>query len=131
MEGPSLFLAAEQLNPFLGQRIEEVGGNTKIAKERLLNQEILSIFSNEVLLLAKISPLTQVKDLSTYKLKKLIALTTSYVHKFYEWRKNFELKKHYQIYRQSSCKVCGSKVLRMRTGLRKRLSYICPRCETI
>jgi endonuclease-8 len=45
MEGPSLFLAAEQLQPFVGKAILEVSGNTKIGKERLLNQKILEIFS--------------------------------------------------------------------------------------
>ena len=35
MEGPSLFLAAEQLAPLVGEKIELVEGNTKIGKERL------------------------------------------------------------------------------------------------
>lgn len=249
MEGPSLFLAAEQLAPFVGQKINQVSGNTKIGKERLLEKEILSIFSygkylffqfdtyalrvhfllfgsfeatvrkkkvtgdypkkarvprlalqlkighiemyscsvvfiehshakelcdytidimsnqwdkkkafiklqsaidfeiadvlldqsifmgvgniikNEVLLLAKISPLRKVGELSQAKLKQLVKLTRSYVFQFYEWRKNFELKKHYRIYRQSTCKQCGSKVTRMKTGFRKRISYLCPICE--
>ncbi len=36
MEGPSLFLAAEQLAPFKNQRILRVSGNTKIDKDRLV-----------------------------------------------------------------------------------------------
>lgn len=46
MEGeePFLFLAIEQLTPFIGKTIETVEGNTKIGKERLLNQKILDIF---------------------------------------------------------------------------------------
>ena len=249
MEGPSLFLAAEQLAPFTEQKIKKVSGNTKIGKERLLNEKILSIFSygkylffqfntfalrthfllfgsfeatvngksvtgdypkkersprlalelknghiemyscsvhfiehpnakelcdyttdimsenwdrqktllklqdsgecqiadvlldqsiflgvgniikNEVLLLAKTSPLRKVNELSHAKLKKIVDLTRAYVFQFYEWRKIFELKKHYKIYRQSICKQCGGRVIRQKTGNRNRLSYICNHCE--
>lgn len=45
MEGPSLYLAAEWLTPFLGKKIINVDGNTKIGKERLNNKTILDIFS--------------------------------------------------------------------------------------
>lgn len=45
MEGPSLFLAAKQLAFFRKKTIQEVSGNTKIGKERLLNKKILDIFS--------------------------------------------------------------------------------------
>jgi endonuclease-8 len=45
MEGPSLFLAAEQLAPFKGQKILSVTGNTKIGKERFEDKKILDIFS--------------------------------------------------------------------------------------
>lgn len=249
MEGPSLFLAAEQLAPLIGQTLKKVEGNTKIGKERLLNKQILSIFSygkylffqfdtfalrvhfllfgsfeatinkkkvtgdyprkvrtprlqltlkgghiemyscslryieeanahefldftidimadawdgkkalaqlqsipeseiadalldqtiflgvgniikNEVLLLSKISPLRKVGDLTLSQLKKLIKITREYVFQFYAWRKDFVLKKHYQIYRQSLCKQCGGPVVRMKTGVRNRISYLCPHCE--
>lgn len=45
MEGPSLYLASEQLAPFIGREIKKVEGNTKIGKERLFGKKILSIFS--------------------------------------------------------------------------------------
>src|SRR5256885_504703 len=45
MEGPSLTLAAEQLQPFCGKVIKSVSGNTKIGKERLENREVKDIFS--------------------------------------------------------------------------------------
>ncbi len=45
MEGPSLFLAAEQLKPFIKKKILSVTGNTKIGKEILLNKKIIDIFS--------------------------------------------------------------------------------------
>lgn len=45
MEGPSLHLAAHQLQPFAGQRIQGVRGNTTIGKERLQGQVVSRIFA--------------------------------------------------------------------------------------
>jgi endonuclease-8 len=99
----------------------------------LLDQSIFSgvgnIIKNEVLLLAKLSPLKKIEEIPEAKLKKLISITRKFVFQFYEWRKEFVLRKHYQIYRQSVCKQCGHKVIRQKTGVRKRISFICPNCE--
>ena len=45
MEGPSLHLAAEQLQPFAGRRITRVSGNSKIGIERLAGLEVREIFA--------------------------------------------------------------------------------------
>ena len=45
MEGPSLYLAANQLKPFRGKTVLSVSGNTKIEKERLLGKKVKSVFS--------------------------------------------------------------------------------------
>jgi endonuclease-8 len=45
MEGPSLYLAARQLQPFKGKTVLSVSGNSKIEKERLLDKRVKSIFS--------------------------------------------------------------------------------------
>lgn len=45
MEGPSLHLAAHQLQPLAGQRIQRVRGNTTIGKERLQGQVVPRIFA--------------------------------------------------------------------------------------
>jgi len=249
MEGPSLFLAAEQLKPFINKKITIVSGNTKIGKERLLNKKVLDIFSwgkhllfqfdtfalrthfmlfgsfeaivhkkmvtgdyprknrpirlqlvfdigeidlyscslryiesanvvelydystdvmssswdskkafhtiqqmpeneiadvlldqnifsgvgniikNEVLFLAKIKPTHLVKDISSIKAKKIIRLVREFSLQFYKWRKRFELKKHYQIYRKGVCPICKSKITRKKTGIRNRLSFFCPKCQ--
>ncbi len=101
--------------------------------DALLDQTIFlgvgNIIKNEVLLQAKILPTRKVKNLSARQLKKIVELTRNYVFQFYEWRKKFELRKHYQIYRQSTCKVCGEKVTRKKTGLRNRISFFCLHCQ--
>jgi endonuclease-8 len=45
MEGPSLHLAAEQLHPFVRQRIQTVSGNSRIGIERLRRQRVVDIFA--------------------------------------------------------------------------------------
>lgn len=45
MEGPSLFLAQEQLEAFCNKTIQAVSGNTKIGKEKFLNRQIRELFS--------------------------------------------------------------------------------------
>ena len=45
VEGPSLHLAAEQLQPFAGRRIQGVSGNSKIGIERLDGLRVSDIFA--------------------------------------------------------------------------------------
>lgn len=249
MEGPSLSLAAEWLSPFIGKKVMEVEGNTRIGKERLDQKKILDIFSwgkhlvlqfddfalrvhfmlygsfeatiqgkkvsgdypkkeipprlllkckigeiilyscslkyletsnardlydfsvdimspkwdpkkafekikthpeeeisdvlldqtifsgvgniirNEALFLVKRKPTTLIKDLSDALLKKLIKATREFSLHFYEWRKQFEAKKHFKIYRKQICPECGKKICRKKTGKRTRMSFFCPECQ--
>src|SRR5262252_1283917 len=45
MEGPSIHLAAEQLQPFVGRRVLEVAGNSTIGIERLRRVPVRQIFA--------------------------------------------------------------------------------------
>jgi endonuclease VIII len=45
MEGPSLYLAANQLKPFKGKTVLSVSGNSKIEKERMLQRKVKNIFA--------------------------------------------------------------------------------------
>ena len=45
MEGPSLHLAADQLQPFVGHRIDRVAGNSRIGIERLSSEHVEDIFA--------------------------------------------------------------------------------------
>jgi endonuclease-8 len=44
MEGPSLYLAANQLKPFKGKTVLSISGNSKIEKERMLKKKVKNIF---------------------------------------------------------------------------------------
>ena len=45
MEGPSIYLAAEQLRPFVGRRVRQVAGNSRIGIERLRHATVRDIFA--------------------------------------------------------------------------------------
>lgn len=99
----------------------------------LLDQTIFSgvgnIIKNEVLFLVKRKPVTLVKEMSNSFLQKIIKNAQQFSQQFYEWRKQFILKKHYRIYRKSVCPQCGEKVCRKKTGKRKRISFFCLKCQ--
>jgi endonuclease-8 len=45
MEGPSLYLASEQLQPFVGERIRSISGNSKIDQHRFGKKIVKDVFS--------------------------------------------------------------------------------------
>lgn len=95
----------------------------------LLDQSIFSgvgnIIKNEVLFLVKRKPTTLIKELSPALLRKIVKTAKEFSFQFYEWRKEFVLKKHYKIYRRSICPHCGGKISRKKTGKRGRISFFC------
>lgn len=101
----------------------------------LLDQDIFAgvgnIIKSEVLFLAKINPHTIIKTLSAEKLQQLIHITKTFSLQFYEWKKQFILRKNLQIYRKNACQICGGKVIREKTGKRARWSYYCPIDQTL
>ncbi len=99
----------------------------------LLDQGIFSgvgnIIKNEVLFIVKIKPTTLIKDIPNALLQKIVRTTKKFSFQFYEWRKQFVLKKHYRIYRKSICPVCGEKICKKWTGKRHRVSFFCLKCQ--
>lgn len=99
----------------------------------LLDQSLFSgvgnIIKNEALFLAKKKPTTLVKNISNADLRKIVNITQQFSHQFYEWRKQFILKKNYRIYRKSFCPLCGEKICRKKTGIRERVSFFCSNCQ--
>jgi endonuclease-8 len=99
----------------------------------LLDQTIFSgvgnIIRNEALFIERTLPTRKVKEIPKARLKAIVEEAHDYSWKFYEWRKVFQLKKHFQIYRKSTCPICGGKVTRTQTGKRKRMSSFCEHCQ--
>lgn len=99
----------------------------------LLSQDIFAgvgnIIKNEVLFLNKTHPEKRIEDLTPQRLRKIIRTIREFVFQFYEWRKQFVLRKHYRIYKKKKCTHCTTLLIRKHTGHGKRISYICPNCQ--
>jgi endonuclease-8 len=118
-------LALKKIKEFPKEEIADV----------LLDQDIFAgvgnIIKNEILFLTKTNPKKKVKVIDVKKRKEIIKEAQSFSHQFYEWRKIFQLKKHLVIYRKSVCPLCGTKVVREKTGKRQRWSFYCPKHQPL
>jgi endonuclease-8 len=97
----------------------------------LLDQAIFAgvgnIIKNEALFLARVHPLSRTGNVPKEKIEEIILQARSFSRIFYETRKKGnELNAYLKIYQRSKCPNSGEKVLRMPTGKRRRLSYVCP-----
>lgn len=101
----------------------------------LLDQNIFSgvgnIIKNEVLFRLKLHPLRTIDSMDLRSLRELVEDTTLYCAQFYEWKKRYELKTNWQIYRRKKCPICDSKPTMEVTGKFKRVSFYCARCQPL
>ena len=104
-----------------------------LACDALLEQEIFAgvgnIIKNEVLFRIKVHPESTIGNIPDDKLWQMIAEARNYSFDFFEWRKEFVLKKHYLIYTKKTCPVCEGKVTRKNTGVKNRRSFFCENCQ--
>lgn len=103
--------------------------------DALLDQEIFSgvgnIIKNEVLYRVKIHPESYVESLPSKKLKELVKEARNYSMDFYTWKKAFELRKHWLIYRQKMCNRCNLIFHKDHLGERERLTFFCSNCQLL
>lgn len=119
---------------------DEEAAFAKISKQKnemvcdiLMDQDVFAgvgnIIKNEVLFLLRLHPERKLKTLSQRQQMDLIREAHDYSWKFYYWKKNYELKKHWLIMRKKVCPNCLGPVTRRETGKRKRLSHYCEKCQ--
>ncbi len=99
----------------------------------LLDQNIFAgvgnIIKNEVLYRIKIHPETLISDLKSKQLKNLVEEARNYSFDFYEWKKIYQLRKHWLIYKKRKCRRCEIPVVTKHTGKGKRYSFYCENCQ--
>jgi endonuclease-8 len=107
----------------------------KLICDVLLEQEIFSgvgnIIKNEVLYRVRIHPESKVGKLSDYKINQIVKEARVYSFEFLEWKRIFELKKHYLVYTKSICPRCNLKIIRKNTGEKNRRSFFCVNCQKL
>jgi endonuclease-8 len=100
----------------------------------LMNQQIFkgvgNIMKNEVLWRLKLAPSTRLADLKPRQIGRLVTDARDYSMRFYELKKQYILRKNYQIYRQGKCpRGCETKIMHTKTGKGERMSHWCPICQ--
>ena len=132
-EGPSIILVKEALSKFAGKKIIAVSGNSKIDQRLLLNKKIIEFKSwgNEILYRVRLHPESVIEKIKPAKLNKLIDETRIYSFQFLEWKRTYELKKHWLAHTKKICLRCNLPIIKKQTGLKKRRSCICVSCQTL
>lgn len=103
--------------------------------DALLEQDIFSgvgnIIKNEVLYRLRIHPESLVGQLPATKLKGLIAEARIYSFQFLDWKRNYELKKHWLAHTKKTCLRCNLPFIKKHTGTKKRRSFFCVGCQRL
>ncbi len=106
-----------------------------MACDALLNQEIFSgvgnIIKNEVLFRIEVHPKSLIGYLPQKKLKSLVKEASNYSWEFYHWKKKFELKKHWLIYKKIECPRCHIRSTNTYMGATDRLTSFCSNCQKL
>lgn len=101
--------------------------------DALLDQDLFAgvgnIIKNEVLFRQRVHPESKVGDLPPRVLGKVIADARDYSFRFLEWKRSFELKKHWQIHTRRTCPNCGGPVSKTYPGKSRRRTFFCPNCQ--
>ncbi|MFN8392504.1 MAG: zinc finger domain-containing protein [Bdellovibrionota bacterium] len=110
------------------------GREHELVADLILDQDVFAgagnIIKNEVLFRLKMSPRTKLGDLNARQRQKLVREVHEYSHLFYTWKKAFELRKHWLIYKKKRCVRCGGPIKIVKVGKLKRRTFWCPNCQT-
>lgn len=103
--------------------------------DALLDQQIFAgvgnIIKNEVLFRIHVHPNSLIGKLPPRKLTELITEARNYSFDFYNWKKIYQLKKHWLIYTKKKCPRCKIKAFKEYTGNTQRRSFFCTNCQTL
>jgi endonuclease-8 len=103
--------------------------------DALLEQEIFSgvgnIIKNEVLYRIRVHPESITGKLPAPKLKKLIEEARNYSFDFLEWKRIYELRKHWLAHTKKTCIRCNLPFIRKQTGVKNRRSFFCDNCQRL
>ncbi|MGE5395276.1 MAG: DNA-formamidopyrimidine glycosylase family protein [Candidatus Saccharibacteria bacterium] len=103
--------------------------------DALLEQTIFSgvgnIIKNEVLYRIRVHPESQIGKMPAKKVKQLIEEARNYSFEFLEWKRNYELKKHWLAHTKKVCLRCDLPLVKKHTGKKDRRSFFCTKCQKL
>lgn len=88
-----------------------------------------NIVKNEVLFNIRLHPLTKLSQIPEDEWFQIAHAVKDYCFNFYEWKKAYQLRKHWQVYKQYYCPVCESKLKREKLGATQRTTFYCEFCQ--
>lgn len=105
-----------------------------LAADALLDQTIFSgvgnIIKNEVLHRIRVHPESQIGALSSRKLGELITQAREYSFDFLRWKREYVLRKHYQVHTKTICPRDGQRLTyRAKLGHFQRRAFFCENCQ--
>jgi len=103
--------------------------------DAVLDQDIFSgvgnIIKNEVLYRTFVHPESLVGKIPEETLDTIIDECRIYSFEFLEWKKNYELKKHWLAYTKKVCLRCDLPIQHKKTGVKNRRSFYCSNCQKL
>jgi endonuclease-8 len=90
-----------------------------------------NIVKNEVLFNMRRHPLTKLSQINKKEWPKIIHAVQDYCWNFYEWKKKYQLRRHWQVYRQHKCPLCEHKLIKENDGKFNRKSFICDKHQPL
>jgi len=104
-----------------------------LACDALLDQDIFAgvgnIIKNEVLFRIRVHPLSTLGALPAAKLRELVREARQYSFDFFEWKKQFVLKKHWLVHTKRTCPRCQIPLQKAHLGKTHRRSFFCENCQ--
>ena len=104
-----------------------------LACDALLDQDIFAgvgnIIKNEVLFRIRVHPLSTVGALPAPKLREFVDQARQYSFDFYEWKKQYVLKKHWLAHTRRTCPRCQIPFGKGHLGRTQRRSFWCENCQ--
>ncbi|MCE7033054.1 endonuclease [Lysobacter sp. GX 14042] len=107
-----------------------------LVADALLDQDVFAgvgnIIKNEVLFRIRVHPESTLGSLSPRKLGELVTQAREYSFDFYRWKKDYVLKKHYQVHTRTECPRCGRRLeYRAKLGKKQRRAFFCGHCQKL
>jgi endonuclease-8 len=103
--------------------------------DALLTQDIFAgvgnIIKNEVLYRIKVHPESIIDALPAGKLSALIKEARTYSYDFFEWKKKYELRKHWLAHGKKICLRCNKPIVLKHLGHFNRRSFFCKSCQVL
>jgi endonuclease-8 len=124
---------ADEWSPRAARRKLEAMPDVIVA-DALLEQDVFAgvgnIIKNEVLHRIRVHPQTRIGDLPSRKLGEMIREARDYSFEFYEWKKQFVLRKHWQVHAKKTCPRDGTPLSFCRhLGEKQRRAFWCDTCQ--